>query len=537
MKSTLCRGLSACMLAVILYSPVLAQSTLRLAGVNGMTHVFKNRPVTGTATVSINSARNESESFQVVMTASGGSVRVVNAAMSALAGPGGATIPANSATLYRVEYVNINPLSQSAENNWGGTGWTTGEYPDPLIPLIDPVNGGQVHQSEGYPKYALPIDIPAGENRAVWVDIATPTTVPAGNYTGTCTVTLSDNRTATIPVSLTVLDFTLPKWPSMKQYWANTFWYLTSFYPGVAFPSAEYNAVERRIADELKKHRMEPPLPFRFTPAGNPNGTLYYTDRADSLRVWLNDYNPSVFRLPTVSAPSSDTAFRSYFTNYINWMNANGLSSWLSKTFYLLKDEPNSAEHYNYVAHYGALVPSTVKRMVTEQTFTQNSTWVNIDPAVDIWVPLWTYTHGPSIAAKQSQGDEVWSYICSAQTTPSYHPDYATLKGKRSPWWQVDRPLYHHRFTPWINYRYKMTGYLYWQIMSPWETNPWYDIYDNNNLSNGEGNLVYPGSKCGFNAPCPSIRMKAIRDSMDDYEYMLLMEKAKGRDAVLQIVK
>jgi hypothetical protein len=46
---------------------------------------------------------------------------------------------------------------------------------------------------------------------------------------------------------------------------------------------------------------------------------------------------------------------------------------------------------------------------------------------------------------------------------------------------------------------------------------------------NGEGALIYPGKDAGFEAPVPTIRLKNIREGMEDYEYFALLEKATGR--------
>ena len=49
---------------------------------------------------------------------------------------------------------------------------------------------------------------------------------------------------------------------------------------------------------------------------------------------------------------------------------------------------------------------------------------------------------------------------------------------------------------------------------------------------NGEGMLFYPGEDAGIDGPIASIRLKNLRDGMEDYEYFTLLEKAKGKEAV-----
>lgn len=47
---------------------------------------------------------------------------------------------------------------------------------------------------------------------------------------------------------------------------------------------------------------------------------------------------------------------------------------------------------------------------------------------------------------------------------------------------------------------------------------------------------MYPGVPCGINGPVSSIRLKNLREAMEDYEYFHIYEKLAGRDAVLKIV-
>ena len=57
---------------------------------------------------------------------------------------------------------------------------------------------------------------------------------------------------------------------------------------------------------------------------------------------------------------------------------------------------------------------------------------------------------------------------------------------------------------------------------------------------NGDGSVTYPGrpDKIGGSSPIPiaSIRLKQIRDGLEDLEYMYLLEDAAGRDATTKIV-
>jgi hypothetical protein len=49
--------------------------------------------------------------------------------------------------------------------------------------------------------------------------------------------------------------------------------------------------------------------------------------------------------------------------------------------------------------------------------------------------------------------------------------------------------------------------------------------------------LFYPGEDAGIDGPITTIRLKNLRDGMEDYEYFTLLEKRKGKEAVAEIVR
>ena len=123
-------------------------------------------------------------------------------------------------------------------------------------------------------------------------------------------------------------------------------------------------------------------------------------------------------------------------------------------------------------------------------------------------------------------GETVWTYT-------------ALCQGEPTPWWPIDWPLLNYRVPAWIAWRYRIRGILYWGGMSYWRQvdDPWTDpkTYDRRKdgkgpLWNGEGSIVYPGRAVGYDGIAPSLRLKALRDAVEDYEYLAILERT-GRDA------
>jgi hypothetical protein len=52
---------------------------------------------------------------------------------------------------------------------------------------------------------------------------------------------------------------------------------------------------------------------------------------------------------------------------------------------------------------------------------------------------------------------------------------------------------------------------------------------------NGEGSLFYPGTQAGFDGPVASIRLKMIREGMEDYEYLKILAAAGDKDYANQL--
>ncbi len=53
---------------------------------------------------------------------------------------------------------------------------------------------------------------------------------------------------------------------------------------------------------------------------------------------------------------------------------------------------------------------------------------------------------------------------------------------------------------------------------------------------NGGGYLFYPGTPCGIDGPVASIRLKVLRDGMEDYEYFAILRERSGDPAVKRLV-
>ena len=221
-------------------------------------------------------------------------------------------------------------------------------------------------------------------------------------------------------------------------------------------------------------------------------------------------------------------------TEYNKYLKDNG---WEKRAYFYIHDEPNTPENYEQIIEYGKVVREAVPEIrisVSEQTYPHEPTWPDIDPYIDIWCPLLGFIDKKTIDEKISQGDEVWSYSALCQRAPGYHPAYDYVKDFDQPYWQIDFPLTDYRVPMWINWQYNITGYLYWSTTST-VIDPWWNPAFRNRF-NGDGYLFYPGKPCGIDGPVSSMRMKNLRDGMEDYDYFSILKDLGGKEAIDEIV-
>jgi hypothetical protein len=101
------------------------------------------------------------------------------------------------------------------------------------------------------------------------------------------------------------------------------------------------------------------------------------------------------------------------------------------------------------------------------------------------------------------------------------------------PNYAVDAPAVSHRIMPWLSFRYRVTGELYYNMVEAYARglDPW-----KNQLlfgGNGDGTLFYPGRARSLGGahdfPVESLRLMLIREGLEDYEYLTLYKRLVGQ--------
>ncbi len=526
---------SKCLLTVLLFltAAQAAHADWRAWTVTETRHVLRSELPGREAAVKIAAARNEWVSFQILLRADE-PVQGIRVEARDLRGPGEAILRASESRLYRQHQLHLEVgthRNEAFKPDW---------YPDPLIPVQRGKIGGASPTLQ-----AIPFDLPSNETHGFWVDLYVPAKAAAGEYRDTYRVTCEGEKSLEVPVTLAVWDFTLPQTPSLVTAFGSPAQRLRDYHRqrakgGKVEPEpSDWTAVETQCARLLRDHRLNATPPAEtLRPVAQSDGSFRIpAEQVRALREFVDRYHVNAVQVPHPSSVLKDPE-----------VQRDKLHAWLAAfdhmakemdrpqvVFYVyLKDEPNTREDYEYVQKWGRAIreaKSVVKVMVVEQTWTEpgkggaDSAWGDLYGAVDIWCPLFSLHRQDSAAKRQALGETVWAYT-------------ALCQGQPTPWWHIDYPLLNYRVPAWMAWRDHMKGLLYWGGMSHWrETDdPWQHapVYtgrgvfqqgDKGVRFNGEGSLVYPARAVGYEGIVPTIRLKALRDAIEDYEYLALLDR------------
>ena len=120
-------------------------------------------------------------------------------------------------------------------------------------------------------------------------------------------------------------------------------------------------------------------------------------------------------------------------------------------------------------------------------------------------------------------GDELWTYICMSPTEPYVN-------------WQLLSDGTEAIISAWQMKEYKVTGVLYWAVCI-WKVAYWNQDQPWSGDTYGDGMLIYSGYKFGIPYPVSSIRLEGIRDGIEDYQMLCMLEEALGAEAAEAMVK
>ena len=473
-------------------------------------------PAGAAATAKIAAAKNEFESFQVVVT---GAASGVSMSIDGLNDGAGHTISGRDLVLYREALINVPTQS-------GGDG-AAGMWPDALIPDVDPIAGEK--------RNAFPFDVPAGESRAVLVDIHAPQGTPAGTYTGVLHVT--GGATQDVAISLTVWDFEIPSTSTLKSAFGLAWNGPCRGHgdPGCTGGAADMALRARYVQSALDNHVSihQPYYTATVDGAGNPNWGAFDLYAGPFLDGTAHTRLPGA-KLTSVSVNGPSTA-----PQVSAWGSHFKAKGWTSTTLFdYVCDEPPLTCAWSDInariaaSHSG---DATVPTLVTTTTAQAQQQGVS---GIDLFVPVINFVEGKpgtQFAGNQRSkyGANAWWY----QSCMSFGCSGVGggLDGTGETGWPtmaIDADATRNRAMEWLSFSYGMQGELYYETTTAFTGDPWVSQYAFG--GSGDGTLFYPGTTAKIGGqteiPVESLRLKAIRDGMEDYE-LLNLAKSLGLGA------
>ncbi|MEW6732998.1 MAG: glycoside hydrolase domain-containing protein [Acidobacteriota bacterium] len=502
------------------------KSAATIWALDAMTKVRPQMPLPSAPVTAITlyAARNEYEPFQIVIAASTRALKQVDVEATPLTDALGHRIDRQHIAIYHEHFINVGIPSNIAGQ--------TGLWPDALIPKIDSYTGER--------RNGFPFDLAAQRLQPIWLDVFVPPNTPAGNYTGRVRVLEAGRELGVVDVKLVIWNFQLPATSSLP----NSF--------GFSGSSAVEGHYGRYTNDEdilrLTQLYSKAALLHRVSLHGGsmiaPACTIAANGRVEI--DWRNydqevapflDGNalPSGARFTSIDLRTNPslTTEQQKIDYWRQWCQHFRQRGWFDRLFDYTWDEPGES-NFPEICRKAALLKRADPQLATLVT---KELRPQLQDAVSIWVVVINYIDdkpGNSNTAPRTSydrelaaGRRLWWYqSCMSHGCNVVGEQYFT----GWPAYIIDLPAIYSRIMPWIGWKYRIGGELYYNTVEAYskqassQNSPWESLYYFG--GNGDGTLFYPGTptKIGgtTHIPVESIRLKLIREGLEDYEYLLL---------------
>lgn len=495
--------------------------------------------------VSLSAARNETESFQVHVRAEAPLRDLAFVVSDLHDARSGATLAASNITVSEERYHTIGAARRSDLNG------LSGDIPDPLIPVKD-VYFGELRK-------AFARTVAAGTNASAWIDVFVPPGTPSGWYTGTVTVSAAASQLAKLPILLKVWNVDLPSTASLRSAFGMTRdgpclqEYGSVAACAAAAPRGDPNVAREQLSTLYARFALDHRISISKVVAAPPGASWTHFDAVYG--PLMNGTAPtrlSGARLTTIEYRDETSA-----APLAGWADHFRAQGWLDRLVYYNCDEPGGATcTFSQAKAEGAMVRAAAPAMrILLTTNLWNVTEQGLLDTVDVITPVLDHMqpHGmPSQRAeyqkfldRSPQKRLFWYQSCDQHENcgEKAQPGPATATWAS---YMVDATPMRNRVFQWMAYLFAIQGELYWSIdecFVKWcgeatAMDPFASVYLAG--GHGDGTLIYPGNTRliggTHHIPLSSIRFELIREGMEDYELLHLLDAAgEGALALAQV--
>lgn len=485
--------------------------TFAIGTTHGLDKVFIDEPFPGKfgEALNVSLAKNESEGVQMVVLSAGKELKNLSVKLEgdlASSDRRKAFIPARQVKIDLVGYVDTTMGSRPY--NSPKLGW----WPDPLL----------ANRS---------FDIKADEIQPLLITVTTTDKTEQGEYVGKLVVSIDGTDKAKIPLVVKVFGFVLP----VRGHFS-TFALgcgpdkVADFYGGD--PGGK---IMERFVVEAFRHRM-PPVEllngWGWTAAKTPKRPDGSYDFA-SLDHWLELFKVGgVTRFPMVIVPrfrrfgggdyteEFKREFGVFIKAYSAHLKAKGLFD--AAVMYNIDEASNDPDmrEWEVCKELYLISKRASPDLPVVQCLNEYKGIKALTGYADIWDLYFVQYEKSGGPGRLEAGDQIMLSVC---IWPSEHPNLF-----------IEYPLLDARIMPWIACRAGARGFEYWEMFTSWKKNrgnsDWWKGSTRTSWKlakpHGDGLLIYPGPG---GTPFSSLRLEALRDGIEDYEYLyMLSEKAKN---------
>ena len=505
-------------------------------------------PENASAEMFMDAMKGETESIQLMITAKEEVTSFNVTAGDLVATSGDGKIEKSNVEIFAERYIETKTPSMEHPRT---ADMFIGFYPDALVPIDKYVKKKENKIAEGL-------------NQGIWFNVNIPTDAKSGDYEAKITVSVNDEEIE-LPLKLKVYDLVMPNevhntnsfglWYHYIQYgegenitddtYSNYYWYLANkritptYIPfdgcdqGIAYCPNDTDAYAEALVEYANNGIVSGyGLPCNPVVAAGEEYNVIDKERLVQLFTSMIEKNIALRQ-------SGDTATDLFKKAYIYAGNIideprdeqaeqvkacdKVIIDAKNQVKDLLKDYTDLQESFIALKHVVTITPK-----LTETLFEGDDT----TGGIQTWCPyisefnseeFLSWTQERLHSTGRMNGEDFWWYNCIEPENP--FPSY-----------QLDDNLIAPRVMEWMKYDYNISGHVYWSV------NFWYkclsfsgggrytirDIWNDPNTfekANGDGHLIYPGSKYAMKTPISTLRLESIREGNEDYEYLWMFEQ------------
>ena len=475
--------------------------------------------------IKIKAVKNSYELGQIFLTPKN-DVRNCEISLSSLVAQDGTFFQENNIEKFYQKYIEVKEVSyiettKITRDINGQLGW----FPDILLPYDVAV----AHKENV---------ISANQNQAIVLIFHITKNQEAGLYKGKIFVTV-DEENLEFPIEIEVCDVTLPEMQKADS-----------------LLCMEYEFIERGEQDvslAMKEAYVEALLKYKQAPRLLPQA-------ADTVEEFCRAIRKYYHRIPGFSIPMDVAEYwgaprimnYDYFRKHVLGLATISLEDGINyfekaRNYLLTVDEPQQNKAENATSYTcrryretlkacadeveqldiadGKVSKKEIATTIREKTYNLvTSSYTEKITGVDIWCPVYKgYTIPEKMEKYKKSEKPYWGYSCNAQMYPF-------------PNWHIDdmNSFLSARAKGWIMKDYSVSGNLYYETVlfeqlsykNGLHLEPT-DPYVNPTKypgSNGDGYLFYPGIRYGIKGPVVCNRLSYIRDAVQDYDLLWLLE-------------